>query len=895
MTTTSPAKSTKRRAIQAISAAGAGAVLASIAGPAMAAPPTPNTSRWISANTNQSGPLDGRTTPNASQGYRAHGFVNMSSKLVYYCAQDVKDAPSDGYQNIPNSTWGDPQRIVGQYTGTEGKYTATDLQEAAYIVNKFGNPAQTIPLAQRARMVTAVDAANGALAGNSKQHMLAASPGEPRDGVKPTSAVADNPATVTLYNTYRADAKKYAGQQAVVTKAPTNAPKVGSNGVFEIGIQSKLTNNYVPGTVLTATLTGGGTFADGKQTKSFTSQTALSRYQVNYTSTATVKLNVTAQVPDFGLWLTKSPKWQNLWIGGYAYQSAASSSVTPAAVVVPPTTVTPTIATQIRAGDDTSSPISDVITGTKYPSGAKVTGEDDLYFVPAGTPIVKGTRPDNAVKLNTYQWSATATTAGNISTTTPEYQPTQAGTYVYQERVNAGSAGNSNWKAFSGVFGEESETVTLKAPVVPPVVIQPKVTTQINAGQDVSTPITDTVLGSEFPAGAPATGNDRLYFVPTGTQVTEANAKLVQTTTWKGTAGADGKFSTTTTAYQPTEAGTYIYVEDLAAGGYQGKTWAAQKGTFGQPNETAVVTKPGNVNLTTKIVVKPVGQNSAVSDDLIGSGYPSGATVKGGDDLYFLPYGTTYKEGPVPANATKLASYKWSGVADAKGGVTANVGTYTATKPGVYIFVESAEGGSYNGNTWKPVAGKFGTKSESAVVTVGTSPKVSTKVSSQVVKKGDLLSDTVLGSGFRPGATASGPDDLYYLPKGVNVGTNGVIPKGAKKVGTYNWTAKADAKGNIVTKTASHKVAENDGTYVYVESLNAGNYQGYTWTTTKGKFGQPSETSRVKTPKPPIVPTGGDDSYTNGNGIAMGAGIFAVGGVGAAGALLMNRRRKIRA
>ena len=1003
------------RGAKAIAFAGLAAVGFGIAAPAMAAtPPKPASSYWLSANTNHPQPLDGQKV-GSSQGLRAHGFVNMTSGKVYYCAQDKKTGPSgNGYATIPNSTWSNPVRVTGGYTGSEGKYTATTLEEAAYVINKYGNPSKSLPLATRARMVTAVDALNGYLAGNTKEHMLDASPGNPGLGIPATGPVADYAATKALFNQYLTEAQKYHGAQSMVVNGAAGG-KVGQTGTVSFGAKANASGQYVPGETYTATLTGGATFADGSTTKTGVTGTALTSLQVKYTGTAKATLAVSTTAPDYGLWITKSPKWQDLWIGGtqatpikasavwsaspnittytpklttavsaangtvgqnltdtikgtgfpantsvsgtddlyylpygstvtlgavpsnavkvttlnwsgttdakgnlsvvtsayrptkagvyvYVEHSAAGSNATSSwsayngqfgestesSVFTKPEV--PTIATDIQAGQDISKPLSDKVIGSGFPAGAKVTGTDDLYYLPYGTTVTEsGTVPSTAVKVGSYDWSATADADGDLQTVTSPVTVTKPGVYVYVETANAGSASGSTWGKITGKFGNSDETVTLTSPT------SPVVTTQIQAGTDVAKPISDTINGSGFPAGATVTGSDDLYFVPAGTAITEgttpSNAQKITTYTWSATVDKDGKVTATTPNYTPTQAGTYVFVESANAGNHGGYTWGKITGKFGSKTESASLTKPGSPSVTTQI---QAGQDISkpISDQINGSGFPAGVSVKGTDDLYYLPYGTTLSPSDeVPANAVKVGSYEWSATSDADGNVSAKTPTYTVQKPGLYVYREAVLPGSGGGVTWGNIKGKFGEHTESASLVKNITPKVSTKVSNATVKQGDALSDTVIGSGFPAGAAVTGSDDLYYLPKGVAVTTDGSIPKGAVKVGTFTWSGKADAKGNLSTTTAKYTVNKTDGTYVYVESAAGGNYQGHVWSPVKGKFGEKSETSNVNTPKPPVVPTGDAEIFGVDTGaLAAGGLITVVGASGLIGAFRLRRK-----
>lgn len=369
-----------------------------------------------------------------------------------------------------------------------------------------------------------------------------------------------------------------------------------------------------------------------------------------------------------------------------------------------------------------------------------------------------------------------------------------------------------------------------------------------------------------------------------------ANAVKVGSYDWSATADEDGDLQASTAPVTVTKPGVYVYVETANAGSAGGSTWGKITGKFGDSDETVSLTSPTSPVVTTQIqagtdVAKPI------SDTINGSGFPAGATVTGNDDLYFVPYGTQIVEGTVPANAEKITTYTWSATADADGKITATTPNYTPTKAGTYVFVESANAGNHGGYTWGNIKGKFGEHTESASLVKTITPKVSTKVSNATVKQGDALSDTVIGSGFPAGAAVTGSDDLYYLPKGVAVTTDGSIPKGAVKVGTFTWSGKADAKGNLSTTTAKYTVNKTDGTYVYVESANAGNHEGHVWSPVKGKFGEKSETSNVKTPKPPVVPTGDAEVFGIDTGaLAVGGLITVVGASGLIGAFRLRRK-----
>ena len=411
-----------------------------------------------------------------------------------------------------------------------------------------------------------------------------------------------------------------------------------------------------------------------------------------------------------------------------------------------------------------------------------------------------------------------------------------------------------------------SKSFAVTAAPVPPTKAAPTITTKTsNAEAKVGGKVSDTVMGSGFPAGAKVTGKSVLYAQNAdGTQ----GAKVGEGT-YTATADKDGKFTAKTTTVTVPNAGKYTWVESHAAGSVGNTQWDAATSKWGDVDETTIVTPPSpnttpvTPMITTKTSNSTVAPRAKIFDTVKGSGFPAGATVEGTSVLYKVGASGVPADGSVPDDATQVGVATYTATADDKGEFEAKTSELEVPSAGTYVWVESHQGGEHDNKTWEASESPFGDTAETTNVKEEIkvyTPKITTKMNVVGEKK---LSDTIVITGAPANTELSGTDTLYG-PLEKMPAESDAAPADAKIVKTIKWKGTTDAQGNLTIQTDEVDVPST-GVYVWQEKLNGGESGNAKWETTTGKYGQVVESTEI-TPKTvqPVVTTQTSVATVNG-------------------------------
>lgn len=444
---------------------------------------------WVSANTDRpKGYTQKKLTVPNLRTFTAHNFVSSNGD-VGICAQDSKGAPTLSPTNAynPYTAYTHQRFVTGAYSGSEGKYTARETEELAYILSQ-SKWATSLTDAKTPVNYTAIDYVAGQMAGNGAHHTL---PATNAAAVKSTAAAM------------LAEASKYAGPYKMTVKGSGSTPEVGKSYGVTFSVQTQGTGVIVPGQVVTATVTDG-TFADGTKTKTVTTTTKASTLEVKYTKAGEKpKVTFSAKVAARGLWLQSNGKSQDVFkvgdhekLGGSIELLAAAkptptptpstSSPTPSTTTPAPQTPTPSLTTVAK---QTDKEVWDTGTGKGYPALTPISGTDTAYVVPNGTHVEVGTIPAEAKILKTVEWHATSNANGEVVFETEKLPNPGPGFTVYWvESSKAGSSDKTTWPAVEGKFGAIGESTSMEKPKTPTPTPTPSTTTPAPKAPTPNTP-----------------------------------------------------------------------------------------------------------------------------------------------------------------------------------------------------------------------------------------------------------------------------------------------------------------------------------------------------------------------------------------------------------------------
>lgn len=363
-------------------------------------------------------------------------------------------------------------------------------------------------------------------------------------------------------------------------------------------------------------------------------------------------------------------------------------------------------------------------------------------------------------------------------------------------------------------------TATVSDRVEAPVRVTPTVVTQISEQTSVpGAQITDTVK-VEGLAGQTVTVQAALYGpYPAADQMT-----CEGTPAWQGSFTATGDGSYVTAPVTLTTPGYYTYVEWID----ETDGVAAVRTPCGEASETTVVR--GSPAIVTQISAQETAPGAQVTDSVVVSGLGAlHATVVA--ELW----------GPYPTREAMTCQGEpvWRGTFTATGDGTYQTEAVTIPAAGYYTYREAiAETPAFGG-----VQTACGEATETTIAKAA--PKVETKVSSQVVRPGSSIYDTIAVSGL--GSTPATIEVELYGPYASR--------EDMDCEGDPYWTGevKVDGDGEVRSPRAEVRRA---GFYTYVERI-AGSE---TVAATETKCGIEAETALAA----PLILTGRGDTGVRG-------------------------------
>ncbi len=361
-------------------------------------------------------------------------------------------------------------------------------------------------------------------------------------------------------------------------------------------------------------------------------------------------------------------------------------------------------------------------------------------------------------------WEGSFKASGSAVYTTPTAKLSRPGWYAYEEVV----PGDADHVGLTTRCGVPSESFTVE--------VQPKVTTTISStGVSTGTAIFDRVAVSGL-AGEPATVLASLY----GPFPSRDAISCSGTPAWTGSIDvtADGSYQTQT--FTPITPGYYTYRESIAAGGFV----RATDTLCGDVAETTLAI--GKPQIRTKIKSQQTRPGAAITDTVVISGLGVTATVQ------VELWGPFASEAAIRCAGTPY----WKGSFVAKGDGTYVTAPVRIDRVGYYTYRES-------------VAGTTTQCAETAETTLARAqPKVTTVVSSEVVRPGSLIFDRIRVSGL--GKSAATVEIELFGP---------FRSRAAMRcTGSPYWTGRMVVRGDGVVRSRAAKVAKA-GFYAYRERL----------------------------------------------------------------------------
>ncbi|MDO5676373.1 MAG: VaFE repeat-containing surface-anchored protein [Propionibacteriaceae bacterium] len=217
-------------------------------------------------------------------------------------------------------------------------------------------------------------------------------------------------------------------------------------------------------------------------------------------------------------------------------------------------TVTSAVA-GIRVGD----PIRDEITVTGGRPGSTVIVDATLYGPVAEQPVEAATAPEGAAVAWSGEISITLDAQGNGTGTTADYIPAAAGWYSYTGTLR----GDTSHETFVHNYGVTSETGQVLR-------YQPEATTQTSDTLiDGPGELTDTIDATNGKPGAAFSGTSTLFgpfeVDPVGQPLNPDTDPVVGISTFEGSFDDEGNATVVSTAQTVSEAGYYVWAEQIAA------------------------------------------------------------------------------------------------------------------------------------------------------------------------------------------------------------------------------------------------------------------------------------------------------------------------------------------
>jgi FG-GAP-like repeat len=385
---------------------------------------------------------------------------------------------------------------------------------------------------------------------------------------------------------------------------------------------------------------------------------------------------------------------------------------------------------------------------------------------PTGSIVFKAYGPGDLTCSNAPAFtSSSVSVSGNGSYPSPNFTPTEPGTY----RWIASYSGDTENTAAAGACNDSGETSIVNFAT-------PTLGTQATASVAFGGTIADEATISGYnPTGS-------IVFKAYGpNDATCANAPAF--TSSAVTVSGNNTYSTA--GFTPSTAGTYRWVASYSGDANN----EAVAGACNDANETSVVSKQ-----------VPTLATEALSNEEIGQPIGDEATISGGSNptgsIVFKAYG------PDDATCANAPAFTSSAVT-VSGNGDYNSPTFTPGALGTYRWVASYSGDANN----EAVAGACNDANEETVVGKST-PALSTQATA-AASVGDTIADEATLGGYNPTGSivfeAYGPDDATcantpaFVSSAVTVsGTGPYSTPGftATEPGTYRWVASYSGDAN---------------------------------------------------------------------------------------------------
>jgi hypothetical protein len=518
--------------------------------------------------------------------------------------------------------------------------------------------------------------------------------GDARPGEADPRAVGD--AVAAIYAQVAKDAARYHGPYRVTVDAPTRL-RVGEQGAATIRVLAA-TGEALPDVELALTAQGAtvparvSTGADGVAHVQFTARTA-----------GGVTIDAKTEPIASTLPAVYAPTTPAAAVNGQRLAAPTSQVVTG---------TSQTAAFQAQAHVSSVADPATVTLGGATRDRVTLAGVGEGYDAVVTARLFGPFRSTGAIRCDGQPASeSTWRPHGPGEYTTEAVRPAQPGWYVFRQIVPDTAA----------YLGAQTNCTDPAERVK--VVAQPSVHTQVSA-QHVAqgAAITDTVVVKGL-GGEQATVSAALYGPFPARDAIDCGGSPV----WTGTVAANGDGDYRTDPFTPATPGFYVYRETLAPSEFV----RAAASTCVDEAETTVVAAAPEVH--TQVSDTTVRPGAELTDKVTLSG--AGPLELAIDVELFGPFAT---RGGVSCSGTPV----WKGVVAARGNGTYRTEPATVDRVGYYTYRESIAAAPQT----PAFAGQCGETSETSLVTAV--PRVTTRVSDEVVVPGAAVSDEVVVAGL---------------------------------------------------------------------------------------------------------------------------------------------------
>ena len=471
------------------------------------------------------------------------------------------------------------------------------------------------------------------------------------------------------------------------------------------------------------------------------------------------------------------------WIASYSgdtNNNAVSTLCGDAGETVVISPATPSLTTTASGNGPVGTSVADTAHLGNTTSDAGGTITFNLY----------GPNDANCSKAVAFTTSAPVSGPGNYRSPTPDFTPSQAGTY----RWIASYSGDTNNKAVTSACNAANESVTISP-------VGPSLTTTASGGVGVGGTVHDTAHLSGATNGATGSITFKLY----GPNDSNCSQGAIFSATNNGVNG-NGDYRSPTPDFDPAQAGTYRWIASYS----------------GDPNNTATSTSCNDANES--VVVSPLTPGlttTAAGNGPIGTAVSDTAHLTGGSN----PTGsiTFTLFGPNDSTCSSPAVFTTTNSNVAGAGNYSTPSSFSPTQAGTYRWIATYNGDNNNGS----VSTSCGDSGETVTISKVTPGLTTTASNGAAVAGIDSISDTAhLTGGLNPSGTitfsAFGPNDTncsnapaFQTTVSVNGNANYASTAGGSTFvpstgGTYRWIASYSGDThNAAVSTACNDANES--------------------------------------------------------------------------------------